>query len=136
MNVNLQKYQNEIILLISILFMLLAYIYKTNQVNNFESNKIEMISSISTISEIASLKELWGDKKLTSKVPKLKTIVSNSKVKLFSIKSKKLKANFINLTIAELSLLVQKISNMAVEITILDVQKNNDLYNMELKCKW
>ncbi len=136
MNINLKKYQNEIILLISILFMLSAYIYKTGKINSFETGKIEVASSLSAVSKISSLKDLWGDKKLSTKVPKLKTIVNSSKVKSFSIKSKKLKARFINLTIVELTLLLQKISNIAVEITILDVKKNNDLYNMELKCKW
>ena len=136
MNINLKKYQNEIILLVSILFMLSAYIYKTDKINSFEIGKQEVALSLSSVSKISSLKDLWGDKKLSAKVPKLKMMVNSSKVKSFSIKSKKLKARFINLTIKELSTLLQKISNIAVEITLIDVKKDNDLYNMELKCKW
>jgi hypothetical protein len=136
MNINLKKYQNEIILLVSILFMLSAYIYKTDKINSFEIGKKEVALSLSSVSKISSLKDLWGDKKLSAKVPKLKMMVNSSKVKSFSIKSKKLKARFINLTIKELSTLLQKISNIAVEITLIDVKKDNDLYNMELKCKW
>ena len=136
MNINLKKYQNEIILLVSILFMLSAYIYKTDKINSFEIGKQEVALSLSSVSKISSLKDLWGDKKLSAKVPKLKMMINSSKVKSFSIKSKKLKARFINLTIKELSTLLQKISNIAVEITLIDVKKDNDLYNMELKCKW
>jgi len=136
MSINLKKYQNETILLISILLMLFAYIYKTGKIDSFEKNKMEVASSISTISKIASLKNLWGDKRLSSKVPKLKTLIKSSKVKSFSIKSKKLKAKFINLTIKELTILLQKISNIAVEIIAIDVKKDGDIYNMELKCKW
>jgi len=136
MNINLKKYQNEIILLTSIVLMLFAYIYKSGKIDSFEKGKIEVASSISTISQIASLKDLWGDKKLSAKVPKLKSLVNSSKVKLFSIKSKKLKAKFVDLTIKELTILLQKISNIAVEIISIDVKKNSETYNMELKCKW
>ncbi|PTB83599.1 hypothetical protein C9926_02050, partial [Sulfurovum lithotrophicum] len=82
-----------------------------------------------------ALKKVWGDKKITKKVEKLKAIVPPSKVK-WSRKGKKLTASFQNLSASELNRIVIKVLNLAVEIQKLEVKKTGTTYQMELKCKW
>jgi len=129
----LKSYKNEIIVGVSLLLLLIAFVYKQGQVSGQTDNGVN--SSLQELKEVIALKKVWGDKKTTKKVDKLKTVVSNSKVK-WSRTSKKLSASFKNLSNQEFNKLITKIMNLAVEIQKLDVKKLGSSYHVEFKCKW
>jgi len=129
----LKRYKNELIVGIALLFLVIALIYKQSVVSSQADASVG--TSLQELKEVIALKKVWGDKKTTKKVDKLKTIVSSSKVK-WSKKSKKLTASFLNLSDQELNRIIVKIMNLAVEIQKLEVKKLGASYQVEFKCKW
>jgi len=131
--IQLKRYKNELIVGIALLLLLIALIYKQGVVSG--QSDVSAGTSLQELKEVIALKKVWGDKKITKKVDKLKTIVSPSKVK-WSKKSKKLTASFLNLSNQELNRVIIKIMNLAVEIQKLEVKKLGASYHVEFKCKW
>ncbi len=135
--ITLQRYKNELILLLAILFLFFAFIYKISANTYVQENKAEIQKQISEISKVSAYKNLWGGKKLANHVKVLKTIVPSSKLTRFSKKSKKLTASYKNLTGNELSKLTNKLINIPVQIVKLNITKSaKNQYTMEFTCKW
>ena len=132
---NLKAYQNEIIALIALFVLLIAFIYKQNHIPAQESSEGSGASTLYELKEVIALKKVWADKKTTKKVMKLKALVAPSKV-TWQKKSNKVTANFSNLTPNELNKITTSILNLAVSIQKLDIKKSGSAYAMELKCKW
>jgi len=133
----LQRYKNEIILLLSVLFALFAFIYKLSENNDVQENKANIQQQVQQIHTIDKLKKQWGGKNLANKVKTLKSVVPASKIKLFNKKSKKLTASYIGLTSNELNKVTNKLINMPVQIVLLNITKSSkNQYTMELTCKW
>ena len=129
----LKAYKNELIVGIAFLLLMIAFVYKQGKVSGQTDTSAGTV--LQELKEVISLKKIWGDKKTTKKVDKLKTIVAPSKVK-WSRKSKKLTASFTNLSNQELNRVIVKIMNLAVEIQKLEVKKLGASYHVEFKCKW
>jgi len=129
----LKRYKNELIVGVALLLLLVSLIYKQGVTAG--QSDASAGTSLQELKEVIALKKVWGDKKTTKKVDKLKTIVSPSKIK-WSKKSKKLTASFSNLTNQELNGVIVKIMNLAVEIQKLEVKKQGVAYQVEFKCKW
>lgn len=129
----LKAYKNELIVGLAFLLLLIAFAYKQGQVSRQSDTSAG--SAVQELKELISLQKIWGDKKMTKKVDKLKSIVSPSKVK-WSKKSKKMTASFSNLTNQELNRVIIKIMNLAVVIQKLEVKKLGATYQVEFKCKW
>ena len=133
----LQRYKNEIVLFVAFLFALFAFLYKNSATSYVNENKANIQKQISEITEITNYKEMWNNKNMANKVKILKTVVSESKVKVFSKKSKKLTASYANLTSNELNKLTNKLINMPIQITALHVQESSkNIFSMEFTCKW
>lgn len=132
---NWQRYQNELIVLLTFLLMLGGYLYKNTQISSQVEQAISLKHSVNEFKEIVTLKKIWADKKTSKKVEKLKELIPASKVK-WSNKGKKVTAVYENLTSKELNKLVSKILNLAVQIQLLEIHKNASSYHVELKCKW
>jgi len=133
----LQRYKNELIILIAFIFLLLAFMYKLSASTKVHNNHADIQKQIAEISTITALKEQWSGKKLTNEVKVLKTVVPASKVASFRKKSKKLVASYKNLTGKELSKLTNKLINIPIQITVLKInQSAKDQYTMEFTCKW
>jgi hypothetical protein len=133
----LQRYKNELIILVALLFALFAFIYKLSATTYVSENRSVIQTQITQISAITSLKEQWGGKQLANKVKSLKTIVPTSKVLSFKKKSKKLVASYKNLTGNELSKVTNKLINMPVQVVLLNInQSAKNQYTMEFTCKW
>jgi len=133
----LQRYKNELILLVALLFALFSFMYKGSASNYVSENKAKIQKEITEISSITSLKEQWGGKKIANKIKLLKTIVPNSKVASFKEKSKKLIASYQNLTGNELSKVTNKLINIPVQIVLFNItQSAKNQYTMEFTCKW
>jgi hypothetical protein len=131
--IQLKRYKNELIVGFALLLLLIALIYKQGVVSSQADTSTG--TSLQELKEVIALKKVWGDKKTTKKVDKLKTIVPPSKVK-WSKKSKKLTVSFLNLSNQELNRVIVKIMNLAVEIQKLEVKKLDTSYQVEFKCKW
>jgi hypothetical protein len=96
---------------------------------------VKMQNSISEIKEIAGLKRVWVDKRISKKVESLGKLVDVAKVK-WSKKGRKLTVTYSNLTQRELNQVITKILNLAVQIDLLKIEKKSSAYNVEFKCKW
>jgi hypothetical protein len=133
----LQRYKNEIILLLSILFALFAFVYKLSANTYVKENKANIQQQVQEIHTISNLKKQWGGKNLANKVKTLKSVVSASKIKSFNKKSKKLAASYVGLSSNELNKVTNKLINMPVQIVLLNITKSSkNQYTMEFTCKW
>lgn len=131
-----KRYQNELIVVIALLLMVGAYLYKQNQVNQIDRVRGEVAISIGKVGEIIALKNQWGNPNLSKKVKKIKKGLDESSIKLFSVKSKKLTASFVGLDTKEMNGVITKLENIAVQIVKLKVTSRDKKYSMEIKCKW
>lgn len=132
---NWKQYQNELIVVIAALFMVGTLLYKQGKLSSQAEETAQARASAEEIREVVSLQKVWGDKKIASKVIKLKDIVPASKVK-WSKKKNKVTANYEGLSPSELNKLTTKVLNLGVEIEQFDVQKNGANYTVEFRCKW
>jgi len=132
---NLRSYRNELVVGLSFLLMIFAFIYKNEQISSQAEKVFMMKQSVIELKEIIEYKRIWGDKGLTKKIDKLKNIVPSSKI-TWSKKGKKLTVKYKDLTPKELNKLMTKILSLAIQIVELDILKSGENYNMEFKCKW
>ena len=133
----LQRYKNEIILLLALLFALFAFMYKLSASSYVEENKATIQTEISEITAITNYKKQWNGKGIANKIKVLKTIVPASKIKTFQKKSKKLIASYNNLSSNELNRLNNKLLNIPVQIINLQItESSKNQFTMELTCKW
>ncbi|MDY0402873.1 hypothetical protein [Sulfurovum sp.] len=132
---NFRRYQHELIAGIALLVMLGALLFKQGEISGKEERIKRLQSSVSELKEVVALKEIWGDKNLEKRVRELESVVPASKVK-WNQKSKKVTASYQELTINELNTLMKKVLNLAVEMQLLDIKKEGELYHVELRCKW
>jgi len=133
----LQRYKNELIILITLIFLLFAFFYKLSASTDVQENRADIQKQISELSKITALKEQWGGKQLSKKIKVLETVVPASKVTSFRKKSKKLIASYHNLTGKELSKVTNKLINIPMQITLLKInQSAKNQYTMEFTCNW
>lgn len=133
----LQRYKNELILLLTLIFVIMAFLYKLSATDYVTTNRASIGQYISEISTIESYKKQWKSKGMANKVKVFKTIVTTSKVKTFSKKSSKLILAYINLTAKELNKITNKLLNIPVQIITLQIQeRGKNKFTMELTCKW
>jgi len=131
----LKAYKNELIVGLAFLLLIIAFSYKQIQVSNQNSATSGTAASLQELKDVIALKKVWGDKKSTKKVEKLKTLVAPSKVK-WHRQGKKLTASFQGLSAQEFNRLMTKIMNLPVEIQKLEVHNTGSVYQVEFKCKW
>jgi len=131
----LKAYKNELIVGLAFLLLIIAFSYKQIQVSNQNNASSDGATSLQELKDVIALKKIWGDKKITKKVEKLKTLVSPSKVK-WHREGKKLTASFQGLNAQEFNRLIIKMMNLPVEIQKLEVQNTGSVYQVEFKCKW
>ena len=133
----LQRYKNEIILLLALLFALFAFFYKLSASSYVEENKATIQQQIAEIRAIDNYKTQWEGKGMANKVKVFKNIVDASKVQAFTKKSKKLVASYVNLTASELNKVSDKLINIPVQITTFKVtESSKNIFSMEFTCKW
>jgi len=133
----LQRYKNELILLLALFFMLGAFFYKLSAHTYVSENKSFIQKQISEIMRIEKYKKQWASKGMANKVKVFKNIVPPSKVKLYKKKSSKIKLAYINLTAKELNKISNKLLNTPIQIVSLNIKENsNNKFTMECSCKW
>ncbi len=133
----LQRYKNELILVIALFFALFTFIYKISADSYIEENKANIQKQIAEISAISAYQEQWSGKGMENQTKALKTIVDTSKVKLFQQKSKKLVASYEKLNQNELNTITNKLLNTPLLIEKLLIKKiGENQFTLELTCKW
>ncbi len=130
-----KRYQNEIIVLVAFVLMAAGHLYKSSSANTLDLVKAEVALSATEVGEIIALKKQWGNEKLTESVNKMNLNIAPSKIKQFSIKSKKLQASYRGLSDKEMNGIILKLQNIAVQITKLGVKHQANSYNVELGVK-
>jgi hypothetical protein len=132
---NWKQYQNELIVLASLLLLVMAIIFKNVRVSSAIESSHNISRSLNELKEIVDLKKRWADKTTNKKVDKLKSVVSSSKLKWIK-KTKKLTAIYTNLNSKELNKVVTTLLNLTVQIDKLEIKQTGTTYGVELKCKW
>jgi hypothetical protein len=133
----LQRYKNEIILMITFLFAIFAFYYKFSANEYVNKNRVVIQKQIEEIMTIERYKKQWVNKGMANKVKLFKRIVPSSKVKRFSKKSSKLVASYINLTSSDLNKITNKLLNMPIQIVKLQIRESSkNKFTMEFTCKW
>lgn len=133
----LQRYKNELILLLTLLFVLGAFMHKQTATTYVTENKSSIEQHISEITTIENYKNQWKSKGMANKVKVFKSIVNATKIKTFSKKSSKLTVSYLNLTANELNKIINKLLNLPVQIISLQIKEHSkNKFTMELTCKW
>ena len=130
-----KRYQNELIVAVSVILLLSALVYKNVQVSSSIENMTSTKYAVREFKEIIAHKKRWADKKIHKKIDKLQSIVPVSKL-TWNKKGKKLSAKFESLTSKELNKVITSILNLAIQIQSLEVKTNQKNYDVEFKCKW
>ena len=130
-----KRYQNEFIVLLSVLLLLSSLLYKNTQSANSVENQTVTKYAVREFKQIIAHKKQWADKNIVKKLDKLKQAVPQSKVH-WKKKGKTLTADFKELNAKELNKVVTTILNLAVQIQVLKVKEVNGNHDVEFKCKW
>ncbi|MEA2047189.1 MAG: hypothetical protein U9O64_01930 [Campylobacterota bacterium] len=130
-----KRYQNELIVLFALMFLLIGYGYKQNQCSSERDVMVQSRVALEEVKEVIALKKIWSDKKITQKVDKLKTLIPKNKM-TWSRKGKKVTASYKGLSDKELNTLVTKILNVPIEIKKMRINRVASSYDMEFKCQW
>jgi hypothetical protein len=132
---NLKLYKNELIVAVTFVLMLFAFLYKNSQVSSQAERLFEIRQSVREFKEIIEHKRIWADKSLSKKIDKFQTVIPVSKG-TWTKKGKKLTARLKDISPKELNRFMTKMMSLAVQITELDIKKSGENYNVEFKCKW
>jgi len=133
----LQRYKNEIILLLTLLFAIGAFFYKFSANSEVQKNKTIIEKKIDEINTIEKYKKQWASKGMANKIKIFKTIVSASKIKKFSKQSSKVTLSYKNLTARELNKIINKLLNLPIQIINLKIKESSkNQFTMEFTCKW
>ena len=130
-----KRYQNELIVLFSLILFVSGLLYKNSQASNSVENRTITKHAVREFKQIIAHKKQWADKNIAQKLDKLKSVVPESKV-TWKKKGKTLKAQFKGLTSQELNKVVTIILNFAIQIQVFDIKADHSSYDVELKCKW
>lgn len=130
-----KRYQNELMVLVSLLLLASALLYKNAQIADSVENRTVTKYAVREFKEIIAHKKQWADKNIAKKLDKLKSVVPESKL-TWKKKGKVLKAQFKGLTSKELNKVVTTILNVAVQIELLEVKAEHSSYDVEFKCRW
>jgi predicted component of type VI protein secretion system len=132
---NITQYKNEILLIVSILILTFAYLFKSHTIEELESNKANNIKSALEIKEAISLKNIWEPKDIVQKIDKLKRLVSSNQLE-WRKSGKKLNIKFKNMETKEFNRVLNQILTTPIQIKEIKIEQNHQKYTMELKCKY
>ncbi len=133
----IKRFKNELIILLSLILMLWALLYKHQAKTDLQTEKESISKSIVEISRVSELKKLWGDKKIGKKLDQFKSIVKREKIKSIEKRAKRLTASYQNLDVRELNKITKILLKTPVQITKLSIEESGkERYTMEFKCKW
>jgi preprotein translocase subunit SecF len=129
------KYKNELLVLVSIIFLIGSYIFKTDALNTSVQSLHETQSSLVELQEAVSLEKIWSPKDIKSKLKSLRSMVNEENIQ-WKQRGKKISIKFIDISSDKLNKILNKVLNIAIQIEEMKIIRDKDKYTMELKCKW
>ena len=130
-----QRYRNELIVAAALLFALTALFYKHAKRTEMAQANQQMAKEFVQLQETVSLKKIWADKQIGTKVDSLKTLVAPSKMEWHK-KGRKLHITLHDLSASEVNKVVTRLLNIPVQVQKLKTEKTGNSYSMEIACKW
>ena len=112
-----------------------AFVFKHTRHTQMAQKNQRMAQEVTVLHETASLKKIWGDKRIANKLESIHSALPASKV-TWKKRGRKLTATLVNLQPQEVNRIVSKILNVPIQIEQLKVLKEGDTYKVELRCKW
>lgn len=134
----LRRYQNESIVLLTLLLLVAALFYKNYHFSKFQKSSTEAVEMASKIEDIATMKKLWGkNSAIPKKLDKIKTYLPSIKIKTLKIEKKKAHILLEGLNGNELNRVTGKyIADIPVQITEMSMRRDGEYYRLELQCIW
>jgi len=134
----LRRYQNEGMILLALLLLVFAMLYKSYRHTALQKKSTEATEMVSKIEDIATMKKLWQkNSTIPQKLNAIKSYLSAVKVKVLEIEKKKAHIVLEGLSGNELNSVSGKyLASIPVQITEMSIQRNQEIYRLELRCKW
>ena len=134
----LRRYQNELMIVLALLLLLGAVIFKFSSSTTLENKSAEATESISRMEDIDTMKKLWDkNKAISQKLALIEKQLGSSKATTFEVKKKKAHIILENLNGTELNKVVSKqIASIPVQIQEIVIDRSGENYRLELRCKW
>jgi len=134
----LKRYQNEFIVLLTIVILALSISYKNSSMENLQTLWGSSDKLIAQMDDIVTMKKLWKrNKTIPTKLEKIKNSLDNKNIDRFKIDKSKAHIVLKGLNSTKLNNIVGKqIASVPMQITLISIIRNDDTYGLELKCKW
>lgn len=132
------RYKNELMIGASLLLLIGSVVFKASKHSEYELQSISSVALVTKIEDIATMKKVWkSDKSISKKVKSIQNTLDSSKVNKFKVDKKKAHIILENLNANELNQITgKKLASIAVQIVELSIQRDNENYRLELRCKW
>ena len=134
----LRRYQNEAMILLALLLLVGAILFKTYRHKALETQSVGAAELISQMEDIATMKKLWvKNKKIPKKLASIKSSLGDTKIKTFNIEKKKAHILLENLNGSQLNAIVGKqLASIPIQIVEMSIERSGENYRLELRCKW
>ena len=134
----LRRYQNEGLILLALLLLAAALLYRNHQLSTLQKSSAEAAEITSKIEDIATMKKLWqNNSRVPQKLHEIKTYLPAIKIKTWEVEKRKAHLLFEGLNGNELNRITGKyIASIPVQITEMSIQRDGLYYRLELRCKW
>jgi len=134
----LRRYQNEGIVLLALLLLIGAFLFKNYRQKALESRTEDTAALISQIEDIDTMQKLWQkNKTVPQQLERIREGLDQSKIHTFDIKKKKAHLVLEQLSGSQLNSIVGKqIASIPVQISEIMIERSGDHYRLELQCKW
>ena len=134
----LKRYQNELILLISIAAVMISISYKNSSMHKLQIESTNTEKLIAQMDDIVTMKRLWKkNKSIPSKLEAIKSSLTDENINRFKVEKRKAHIILQRLNSTTLNNIVgKKIASVPMQITLIDITREGDTYRLELKCKW
>ncbi len=132
------RYKNELMIGVTLLLLIGAVAFKISKHSEYEIQSISSGELVTKIEDIATMKKVWKeDKSISKKVKSIQSSLDSSKVTKFQVDKKKAHIILENLNANELNQITgKKLASIALQIVELSIQRDNENYRLELRCKW
>ncbi len=134
----LRRYQNEGMILLALLLLIMAMLYKNYRHIKLQTSSVEATEMVAKIEDIATMKKLWQKNNTVSKkLNAIKAYLPKTKIKTLQIEKKKAHILLEGLNGNELNSVAGKyFASIPVQIVEMSIQRDGKHYRLELQCKW
>ncbi|MBD3794882.1 MAG: hypothetical protein IE878_01055 [Epsilonproteobacteria bacterium] len=131
------RYKNELLVLVSLLFLISAYLYKLTKTHQDSVERVELAKNIADFNRVVELQNSWKVQNMSQNVGILKSVVPTVKIQAVDIEGNKLKASYKMLNPNELNMVVDKIFNLPIQIQQFDVKESSkEQFMVDVRATW